>query len=127
MGSYTNASPPVDAGTEVVAERAEHDDGAAGHVLAGVVTDAFDDRGGAAVADAEPLPDPAGREQLAARRAVEDGVAGQHRVAGVVGGGAQDHPAAAHALRDVVLSLADQLEGDAGGEGTRRSSARPTR
>ena len=50
---------------------AEHDDPAAGHVLAAVVADALDDGGGAGVAHAEPLADHAAQEDLAAGRAVE--------------------------------------------------------
>ena len=55
------------AGGEVAAGRAEDDDAPAGHVLAAVVADALDDRGGAGVADAEPLADLAAQEDLAAR------------------------------------------------------------
>ena len=44
------------AGREVAAGRAEHHRAAAGHVLAAVVAHALDDRGGAGVAHAEPLP-----------------------------------------------------------------------
>ena len=40
---------------EVAAGRADHDDAAAGHVLAAVVADALDDGGGARVAHREPL------------------------------------------------------------------------
>jgi len=53
-------------GREVLANRPEHDDGAAGHVLAGVIADAFDDGGRAAVADREPLARQAGDEQPSA-------------------------------------------------------------
>ena len=110
---------------EVVAERAEDHDRSAGHVLARVVARALDHGGGAAVADAEPLPHPAGDEELPAGRAVEDGVAGQDRVAGVVGRRAHDDAAAALALADVVLGLADELERDAVGE--ERTEALPGR
>ena len=55
---------------------AEHDDAAAGHVLAAVVADALDHRGGARVAHAEALADDAAEEDLAAGRAVGDDVAG---------------------------------------------------
>ena len=63
-------------GAEVAPGRAEHDDAAAGHVLAAVVADALDDRSGAGVAHAEPLADDAAQEDLAAGRAVGDDVAG---------------------------------------------------
>src|SRR4051794_36812493 len=68
--------PTGHAGAEVAARRPEHDDLAAGHVLAPVVAHAFDDRGRARVADAEPFADDAADEALAARRPVEDDVAG---------------------------------------------------
>ena len=64
-------------GAEVAADRAEDDDGAARHVLAGVVADALDDRDRARVADGEALAGAAGAEELAAGRAVENGVAEQ--------------------------------------------------
>ena len=67
---------------------AEHDDAAAGHVLAAVVADALDDRGRAGVADAEPLADHAADERLAGGRAVEDHVAGDDVVLGREGGAA---------------------------------------
>ena len=63
------------AGGEVAPGGAEHDDGAAGHVLAAVIADALDDRGRAAVAHGEALAGAAGEERAAAGRAVEDGVA----------------------------------------------------
>ena len=50
--------------------RPEHHRDAAGHVLAAVITQALDDRGGPGVADAEPLPHLAPDEDLARRRAV---------------------------------------------------------
>ena len=63
------------AGREVAPGPAEHDDAAAGHVLAAVIADAFDDHRGAAVAHAEPLAGHAADERLAAGRAVERDVA----------------------------------------------------
>ena len=70
------------AGAEVAAGVAEHDHAAAGHVLAAVVADALDDRGGARVAHAEALADDAAEEDLAAGRAVPDHVAGDDLVLG---------------------------------------------
>ena len=55
--------------------RPEHDDAAAGHVLAAVIADAFDDRRRAAVAHGEALARDAAEERLAAGRAVERDVA----------------------------------------------------
>ncbi len=48
---------------EVAAGGAEHDDGAAGHVLAAVIADALDDGGRAAVAHGEALARAAGEER----------------------------------------------------------------
>ena len=48
---------------------------AAGHVLAAVIADTLDDRGGAAVADGEALARDAANEGFAAGRAVERHVA----------------------------------------------------
>ena len=55
------------AGGEVAPGLAEDDDAAAGHVLAAVIADAFDDRRRAAVAHGEPLAGDAAEERLAAR------------------------------------------------------------
>ena len=63
------------AGGEVAPGPAEHDDPAAGHVLAAVIADAFDHRARAAVAHGEPLAGQAAQIGLAARRAVERDVA----------------------------------------------------
>ena len=79
----------------------------------------------ARVAHGEALAGRAGDEQLAAGRAVEARVAGQHRgwpagrlstrSASFVGGPDHDAPPG-HALADVVVGLADELELDAVGE-----------
>ena len=63
------------AGREVAPRGPEDDDAAAGHVLAAVVADAFDDGLGAAVAHGEALAGDAADERLAVRRAVEHDVA----------------------------------------------------
>ena len=57
------------AGREVAAHGAQDDDGAAGHVFAAMVPDAFDDGRGTAVADAEPFAGLAVDVDLAARGA----------------------------------------------------------
>ena len=104
-------------GPEVGADRPEHDDRAAGHVLAAVRADPLDDRLGAAVADREAHPRPADEVQPPAGRAVEDGVAGDGLAGGVgrqVGLGDDRDPAAGQALADVVVGLADELAVDAG-------------
>ena len=67
--------PPLMPGREIPPGPSEHDDAAAGHVLAAVIADAFDDGERAAVADGEPLAGDAAEVRLAARRAVERDVA----------------------------------------------------
>ena len=69
--SRTYAVPPDMPAAKLRPVAAEHDDRAAGHVLAAVVADALDDGGRAGVADREPLPHQAADEHLAAGRAVE--------------------------------------------------------
>src|SRR5262245_18805668 len=72
------------AGGEVSPNSAKHDDDTAGHVLAAVVTDTFDDSNRAAVANRETFARRAGDERLTAhgtiqsRVANDDGCAGQH-------------------------------------------------
>ena len=67
--------PPLMPAAKLRPVRPEHDDAAAGHVLAAVVADALDDRDGAAVAHGESLAGQAADVRLAARRAVERDVA----------------------------------------------------
>ena len=66
---------------------AEHHDPAAGHVLAAVVADAFDDGDGAGVAHGEALADHAADERLPAGGAVQDDVAGDDLLLGHEAGG----------------------------------------
>ena len=73
------------AGGEVAAGAAEDHDGAAGHVLAAVVAQSFDDRHGAAVADGESLAGQAVDEDLAAGGAVEERVADDDVFLGIEG------------------------------------------
>ncbi len=101
----------------VAAGLAEHHDPAAGHVLAGVVADALDDGQRAGVAGAEPLADPAAQEDLAGGGAEQQGVACDHVVLGQeqhVVGRPDDDAATRKALADIVVGVADQLEGDTG-------------
>ena len=104
------------AGAEVAAGPAEHQDGAAGHVLAAVVAHALDDERRARVAHAEPLADQAAQEDLPGRRAVADDVARDHVVLGgehrVAVGADRDAPAR-QALADVVVGVAEQPQRDA--------------
>src|SRR6476620_4467842 len=102
--------------SEVPTVRSEHDDGAARHVLAGMVADALDDRDRAGVPDGEALAGGAGAEEVAARRPVQHGVPDEARVAGVLGRWRDDDPPAGHRLADVVVRLADETELDTGGE-----------
>ena len=67
--------PPDMPAREVAPGAAEHDDAAAGHVLAAVVAHALDDGVDAAVAHAEALAGHAADVGLAAGRAVERDVA----------------------------------------------------
>src|SRR5262249_3904100 len=107
------------AGREVAAGSAKHDDAAAGHVLAAVVSDAFDDGAGARVADGEPLARGAAEEGAGGRRAVQHGVTdddvllrGELRRFGRPHG----ERAAGEALADVVVRVAVERELDPGGE-----------
>ena len=104
------------AGREVAARGAENHRAAAGHVLAAVVADAFDDGLGAAVAHAEPLGGAAAEERAAARRAVQRDVADEDVVLGLERGDLRridDETPARQALADVVVAVAFELERDA--------------
>ena len=107
------------AGGEVAPGLAEHDDDAAGHVFAAMVAGALDDGDGAGVADGEALAGDAAEIALAGDGAVEHGVADDDRLfrhdAGVLRR-AHDEAAAGEALADIVVGLADEVEGDAGGQ-----------
>src|SRR5665647_1158922 len=63
-------------GSEVATGRPKDQDGATRHVLTAVVTQSFDHRGGAGVANAESLAHLTTQEDLAACRSVGDHVAG---------------------------------------------------
>ena len=78
-----------------------------------MVAGPLDDGRRPGVADAEAFACPAGHEELAARGAVEAGVADEEGIPGVVLGGDDDDPPAAHPLADVVVRLADEPEVDA--------------
>ena len=90
---------------------AEHDDAAAGHVLAAVVADALDDGERARVAHREALAREPAEERAARRRAVEHGVADDHVLLGGEGrvlGRAHGEHAAGEALAGVVVGVADR-------------------
>ncbi len=108
---------------EVAPRIAQHQDGAACHVLAAVIADAFDHGRGARVAHAEPLPGASCREQPATGRAVQDGVADDRVLLRCkprhIGGHEYDF-AAAHAFAEIVVGLT--FEGQAhsvSGEGAK--------
>ena len=73
-GRSTYATPPDMPAAKLRPVGAEHDDPAAGHVLAAVVADALDDGGRAGVADAEALARPrrAGTPRRRWRRSSDD-------------------------------------------------------
>ena len=109
------------AGGEVAAGGTEDDDEAVGHVLAAVVADAFNNGGGAGVADGEALAGDAVEISFAAGCAVEDDVADEDAFLRQEAGGLGrigDDAAAGEAFAEVVVGVAFKLEGDAvGNEG----------
>ena len=100
---------------EVPPGAAEHDDDAAGHVLAAMVARAFDDRHRAGVPHRESVARLASGEQLPARGAVQDRIAEDEMlvrgvsVRGPAEGTNGDLPAA-QALADVIVGLALEIE-----------------
>ncbi|GMA85060.1 hypothetical protein GCM10025868_03100 [Angustibacter aerolatus] len=81
-----------------------------------MVAHALDDRGGAGVAHAEPLPRQAAHEHAAGGGAVRDHVAGDHVLLGDEGAlvlRADDEPAAGQPLAEVVVGVAEQPQRDA--------------
>src|SRR5438093_317738 len=98
---------------EVPAGEPEHDDAPAGHVLASVVADAFDDRVDAAVPHAEPLTGDAADVRFAAGRPVEGDVADDDVRLGHERGAARredDQLAARQSLAPVVVGVPFQRE-----------------
>src|SRR5690606_29562512 len=101
------------AGREVPPGRAEHDDAAAGHVLAAVVADALDDRVDARVADGEALAREPAEEGAAAGGTVEERVADDHVLLGLEARPlrrADGEHAARHALAGVVVRVAPERD-----------------
>src|SRR5215469_12359868 len=104
------------AGREVPPDRPENRDAAAGHVLTTVISRALGQRRGARVPYAEPLPDHAAQQHLAARGAVSDDVSRDHVLlsrerCGLVRSG--NDAAAGQALAEIVVCVAGQAQGDA--------------
>ena len=118
------------AGREVPPGRAEHDDAAAGHVLAAVVADSLDDGAGTGVADREPLAGQAAEVRPAGGGAVENGVADDHVLLGderrAVGRPNRQH-AAGETLADVVVRVADRASARFRARARRRRTARRSR
>ncbi len=101
------------AGAEVDAGAAEHHHHAAGHVLAAVVAAAFHHRHRTGIAHREALARGAGGKQLAAGGAVQAGVAHDGalaRLEAAVGRRVDHQLAARHALADVVVGVALEIE-----------------
>src|SRR5713101_10193321 len=104
------------AGGEIAAGLAEHDDRAAGHVLAAMRADALDDRERARIAHGETLAGDAAEEAFAAHRAVEHRVADDDALVALeraVMRRVYDQPAAGQALAAIVVGGAFELERDA--------------
>ena len=104
---------------EIAARRPEHDDPAAGHVLAAVVADGLDDRLDAGVAHAETLARHAADVHLARGCAIKGDIADddvllrdERRARGRV----DDDLAAGQALADVIVGVALEDKGHAVGE-----------
>src|SRR5450631_1544599 len=98
---------------EINARAAEHQDHAARHVLAAMIARPFDHGERAGIAHREALPGGAGRVQLTAGRAVQAGVAHDDRFARDECRTCvrlQDDPAARHALADVVVRFAFEMQ-----------------
>jgi hypothetical protein len=67
-----------EAGPEVPARPADHDDRSARHVLAGVIAHTLHHRDGSTVSLREPLSSAAGDEHAPPRRVAQHAVAGEH-------------------------------------------------
>src|SRR5581483_1584665 len=101
---------------EVAARRAEHDHVAAGHVLAAVITDRFDDSIGTAVAHGEALTGHAPNVGFAAGGAIQADVADDDVVLGHerrTAGREYDEPPAGESLAQVIVGVAFEHEGHA--------------
>src|ERR1700733_4275143 len=109
---------PGEAGSEIDPGPAEHAHDSARHVLAAVIAGAFHHGDGAGVAHGEALSRDARREELAAGRAIEAGIAHDDGFLGDelgVARMAQHEFAARHALADIVVGIALEVEVQAAG------------
>ena len=110
---------PRHPGREVAARRAQDEDGAAGHVLTGVVPHPFHDRDRPGVADTEALAHLAPDEGRARRRPVEHDVAGDDLLLSPKRGGlggTHDEDPAREALAEVVVGVAGESHRHAPGQ-----------
>src|SRR6266705_2505689 len=106
-------------GGEVASGDTQDGDGPAGHVFAAVISDAFDDGGGARVAYGETLAGYAAEIRFPGDRTVENDVARDDvfgRLATELGRRRNDDAAAREPLSAIVVGIADQIEGHAFGE-----------
>ena len=106
-------------GGEIPAGGTEDEGHSAGHVLAGVVADAFDHGRGARVAHAEAFGGDAAHQRRARRGSVETGVAGDDVLFGAevcvaILGRVDDHCAARQSFGHVVVGVALQCHSAAG-------------
>ena len=107
--------PPGHAGGEIPPGRTQNHRAPAGHVLAAMIAHAFDDRLGAAVANAETLGRTSPEEGPSAGGAIEGDVADDDVLLGYEGalpGWVDDQPATGQPLADVIVAVAFEFERD---------------
>ena len=101
---------------EIAARAAEHDNGAAGHILAAVIADSFDHSDRAAVAHREALTRNAREKRLAGCRAIQHGVPNENSlIRDEIRGAwmAHDQASARKSLADVIVRFAFEAKRDA--------------
>ena len=107
------------AGPEVASGASQDYGGAAGHVFATVVADAFDDGNAAGVSNAEAFARLAGGKQPASGGAVHHGVADDDVLApgkpAIIFRRAKDYLASVHSFGHVVVGFAEEFYAHAGG------------
>src|SRR6266516_4837204 len=106
-------------GGEVASGDAQDGDGPAGHVFAAVISDAFDDGGGARVAYGETLAGHAAEVRLTRDRPIKDDVPRDDvfgRLATELGRWRNDDAAAREPLPAIIVGIADQFEGHTSSE-----------
>ena len=106
---------PAHASTEVTARGTEYGHRTAGHILASVIANAFNDRSAPGVANSEAFTSPSGGEEKTPSGAIETGVAYNDILApgeALAVFGPYNDFAGVHALSDVVLSFTKEAEPD---------------